>query len=302
MEKKKILILGINGFIGRAVLKYINRINNEYHFIYVDQKKNRSINKNFFKVNLLKIDKLKHILKKEKPDHILDLVGINYSRDITDLYKVNHFTKINLYEAVLSVGNYSPRILIIGSAAEYGEVKSKDLPVKESSPCEPITHYGISKLSATHTALAYNKNHNMKIIIARPFNLLGPHLGEKLSISSFIKQLKEMRNKSRVLKVGNIETKRDFLHVEDAVDAIFKILLKGKPSDIYNICSGRSIKIRKIIMTLTELLGMEKIRIAVQKERIKKGDVKNIYGDNRKLKKIGWKPQHDLNKALSDMI
>ena len=96
-----------------------------------------------------------------------------------------------------------------------------------------------------------------------------------------MKQIENAQNGDSII-VGNIETKRDFLEIPIVIDYFWKILLSGKPNEIYNVCSGYSVTIRSILEMLIKESGKE-LSIVVDQSRIKKFDVMDIYGDNSKL-------------------
>ncbi|MBN1899487.1 MAG: GDP-mannose 4,6-dehydratase [Spirochaetes bacterium] len=301
---KKILITGANGFIGYSMKKWLDEkgAGKEYEYYYLDRFKKKIFKDNFYVLDLFHKNKIHSLLKALRPDLILDLIGLNDSGDITQYYRINSIARIRLLEAILSVKGYYPRVVTLGSAAEYGKMKQNELPVKETADCHPLNHYGISKLSGTFTGLFYHKHFGLKIMVARPFNILGAGMSENFSVPSFIRQIKELKKgRFPVLHVGNINTKRDFLHVRDVIMALFLILEKGQPGQIYNICRGESISIKTMINTILKIMGKD-VKIKVDQKRIKKGDVPDSYGDNSRLKKLGWDITYSIEEALNDMI
>jgi len=126
-------------------------------------------------------------------------------------------------------------------------------------------------------------------------------LSKALSIGSFVAQIKDADNDSNIF-VGNINSKRDYIDISDAIDAYWNLLLFGKPGEIYNICKGSSYSIKEILDAMIKISG-KKINIEVKDKFIKKNDVPDSFGDNSKLKKLfDWKVGDSLESSLLKMF
>ena len=280
----KILIFGINGFIGSHFLDYIQskKLSENFKFIGADLNINKQEKNDYFqyiKIDLLSADNVKHILFEVKPDYIINLAGVFGNVSYEKMINTNVEISRLLFEGVISHGLKIKNILLIGSAAEYG--KADNLPLVESTELSPINNYGLSKGYQYYLAKFYCNNYQIPYSIARTFNTYGKGLSVDLSIGSFMKQIENAQNGDSII-VGNIETKRDFLEIPIVIDYFWKILLSGKPNEIYNVCSGYSVTIRSILEMLIKESGKE-LSIVVDQSRIKKFDVMDIYGDNSKL-------------------
>ena len=144
-----------------------------------------------------------------------------------------------------------------------------------------------SKILQTELGLDYYNSYNLNCVIGRPFNIFSYDLPESLSLGSFIAQIDRIKE-CGTIKVGNLNTKRDFLFVEDAVSALWKILTNGVPGEIYNICSGNSIFMHDFLDHLIKHSG-KNITVEIDPERYRKVDVFDSFGDNIKLTStLGW--------------
>jgi GDP-4-dehydro-6-deoxy-D-mannose reductase len=183
------------------------------------------------------------------------------------------------------------KTLLVGTAAEYGATLS--LPITEEHSLRPVNFYGLSKVVQYEYMQYYIHNYNLNIDLARTFNVVGEGLSPYLSISSFVKQC-QMAEDGDTIYVGNLNTRRDFLNVDDVIDAYWKILLHPESGNIYNISCGKSYLIKDILDYLINKSG-KNIKVVVKDEFIKKNDIQDSFGCNRKLmNSTGWSPQGDV--------
>ena len=298
----KLLILGINGFAGRHIQHNLdnNNLKMSYEIVGVDQIVDRLADVKYIEADLTKKKNIEKILTEEKPDYILNLIG-TYKKndDFNTLLNINALITRDLLEVIINNKLKIKNTTIIGTAAEYGY--DDTLPIKENLNTIPVNNYGLSKLIQTNICLYYQKKYSLNICIARPFNIIGNNLPKNLSIGSFVHQIKNAKDEDTIF-VGNLNTKRDFLHINDVISAYFCILEKGKRGKIYNICSGRSYYIKDILDYLVKTSG-KKINIVVKSEFIKKDDIEDIYGDNAELvHDTGWKKKIDIYASLDKLI
>ena len=294
----KVLVLGINGFTGRHFQDYIARNNLPecFSFFGVDSSVERLSPINYIRMDLLKFKKVESLLLRIKPDYIINFAGTYDHGNFDRMLNVNAEISRNVLEVIARNKLSVKKILLIGSAAEYG--KTKKMPVREGLPLLPVSLYGLSKSIQSMYAEYYAKNHNINVSIARTFNIIGKGIPKSLCVGSFAAQIKKAKNKDTIF-TGNLRTKRDFLDIEDVVDAYWKILLRGKRRETYNVCSGRSYCIKDILGYLIRDSG-KKIKVATKKEFVRRNDISDIFGDNRKLRKdTGWIERKNIFEALS---
>ncbi len=297
----KILILGVNGFTGTHFQDYIkkNSLSEKFLFAGAGREGICLPNMSFSKIDLLNYEHLEKLIIKEHPQYIINLAGTFNCNDFDLMLQINANISRNICETIIKNKIPVKKILFVGSAAEYGH--PGHLPITENDAAEPVNFYGLTKLIQTQYVQFYFNNFRLNVNIARTFNVLGKNLPQSLSIGSFIHQIKSAKDGDDIY-VGNINAKRDFLNIEDVIDAYWNILLKGKSGDVYNVCSGRSYSIKEILDFLIEKSG-KRLQVSVEDKRIKKYDIMDIYGDNSKLKKdTGWKQKIDILDSLSKLI
>ena len=144
-------------------------------------------------------------------------------------------------------------------------------------------------------------NFRVNVIIARTFNILGNGLSPKLSIGSFVNQIKAIETEG-TLTVGNLNTNRDFLDIDDVLDAYWKLLESGVPGETYNVCSGFSLSIKEVLEYLIEQSG-KNIAMQIDANLLRKNDIVDFYGDNKKLMDAtNWEMHNDIYKSLNEML
>jgi GDP-4-dehydro-6-deoxy-D-mannose reductase len=301
---EKVLILGINGFSGTNFQHYINK--NElyqlYHFFGADIQISNSYENNVienFQIDLSKYENLETLLLKIKPDYIINLIGIFHTQDYSTLLDINANLSQKLFQIIKLTKLNIKKILIIGSAAEYG--KNLELPLKETSNFEPVNNYGLTKSFQTQLALFHAKIYSLNVCIARTFNIIGKGISKSLAIGAFIERIQNAKS-GGTIQMGNPKTKRDYLDIEDVIDAYWKLLLNGKSGEIYNVCLGKSINIRELLLKMIEHTGKE-LAIETNPDWVKPNDLVDSYGDNSKIQKeINWKPEIDIDKSIKKLF
>lgn len=297
---RKVLILGINGFTGKHFQEYIiaNRLRDAFSFVGVDKTIDRPCFIKCKKMDLLSFNNLEKLILDESPDYILNLIGTFNTRE-PHIIDINAGISRNIFEILIKHKRTVEKILLIGSAAEYGLYNR--LPIKENTPLNPITIHGLSKVIQTTYANFYFRNYNLHMNIARTFNVIGRSISPLLSLGSFVSQIRKIKN-TGIVYVGNLNSGRDFLDIKDVLSAYWKILLKGKSGEVYNVCSGSSHSIKDILKFLIAR-SHKKIRIVTRKDYVRKPDLLDSFGDNIKLRKdVGWRQENDIWSALSEML
>lgn len=297
----KILILGINGFSGKHFQQYIitNGFLNDYCFVGSDIEADTALPFKYIQADLLNKDELEGLIIGEQPEYIINLVGNFAISDQEKLLLINAELPHGILEIVNRNKIKVKKILLIGSAAEYGNCRK--LPVKESDELNPVSFYGLSKVFQSQYASYYHSNFNLNISIGRTFNIVGEGMSTALSLPSFIKQINDIKDEGTIY-TGSLDTKRDFLDIDDIIDAYWKILLYGKPGSVYNICSGKSLFIKELLEHMIKVSG-KRINIETQESYLKKNDLNDIYGDNtRIIQELGWKPEKNVFNTLTGLI
>lgn len=183
-------------------------------------------------------------------------------------------------------------------------VYEDELPIKEENPLRPLSPYAVSKVGQDMLAYQYFMSYKTDVVRTRGFNHTGPRRGPVFVVSDFAKQIADIEKgiKKPVMRVGNLEAERDFTDVRDMVGAYLLSLEKGKPGEVYNICSETSWRVGDM---LDKLLSMTDADIKVEQDpaRLRPSDVPRLQGDCTKFKKdTGWSPSIPFETTLKDIL
>ncbi|MCK5022703.1 MAG: GDP-mannose 4,6-dehydratase [Candidatus Aenigmarchaeota archaeon] len=306
----KVLITGGAGFIGSHLADFLLEKNvGEIYIGHWSGEKTENIDHLKGKINFVNLDiksteNVRNIISKIRPDIIFHLAAQSYMteswKDPKGTLETNIIGTFNIFDAVIKEG-IDPIILSICSSAEYGMIKKDEVPVKETNEFRPLSPYSVSKVAQDMLSYQYSKSHNLKIIRVRFFNITGPRKKYD-ACSDFAKGIVDVENGNNdFLKVGNLEGVRDFTDVRDAVNALWTLYKKGEHGDVYNVCSGNGIKVGDILDKLLKMATKD-VRIEQDKEKLRVIDDPLYIGDNTKISKLGWQPEIDIDKTLSDMM
>lgn len=241
-----------------------------------------------------------------KPDQIYFLPAVVTVAGAFDqalsIYETNILGSAKFFEALIRL-NLNPKILIPGSAEEYGPVNNRHLPIKETQDLAPANPYGLSKSLQERLTQYYVRRHRLHVSITRTFHFTGPYQSPSFVISDFALQIARIESglAKPVIAVGNLSARRDFTDIRDVVHA-YHLIMNSKSPDIFNVCSGKSVAIKDM---LDLLLSKTRVNIKVQKDpkKMRPVDVKDFRGDYTKLRaKTGWRPKISLETMVEDVL
>lgn len=300
----KYLVTGVMGFVGRYFVEYLNKREPDAKIYGVDVASNCDMNIDYKSLNLMDTNNVKQFVKDTRPDYIVHLAAMSSVAQSWDepanCFVNNMSAFLNLADAVRSNGLKS-HILSVGSSEEYGIY---DEPIKESFVLHPKNPYSVARLSQEYMSKLYVDNFDAHVVMTRSFNHIGPRQSTRFVIPSFIEQLVNIADGKieNKMMVGNIDVVRDFTDVRDVVDAYYRIIKNAPNRSIYNVCSGRGVKLRDIIETTSKQLGI-KPNIVVDPSRIRSNEIPSVIGDNSKLKtELGWLQKYTLQQTIKDII
>lgn len=303
--KKKILITGSEGFIGNHLIRFLSKKNYLIFGSYY-KSKNFYLNNNvkYLRCDVRDFQRFKEIILKIKPQVIFHLAAKSHPNfsfnNPIETINTNIKGTINLFEICRKFYK-TPRIVLACSSAQYGSRVFNDLPMKESDPQDPEHIYGLSKVFQDKLAAQYNKMYSLRIIRAILFNTSGPGKFNDVFNDICSQFVKNNNKKKVIINCGNLNNQRDFMHVDDVVNALHILSLNGKSGESYNVGCGELTKVRDIINILEKLYN-KKINIRINKSLYRKYDERFILSNNKKIRSLNWKPNKNLKDIIKDMV
>lgn len=301
----RILITGASGFVGKNLLSYLSHIEENHEIFGLSHSQSIKNSKfcSFLICDLCCKEKITRIVSEIKPEIIIHLAGKNHG-SLEELIHVNLIGTRNLLNAASNLSP-SPRILIIGSSAEYGYAGTA--LINEKTPVNPISEYGISKVASSFLALQYYLTKKLPITVVKPFNLIGPGQSEEFVTARIIGQICNNDNPlPPPITLRRIDSRRDFLDIRDAVHAFWLVISHPDfhtkcAGQVFNLGSGRAYSIEDIV-TILGCINNYHYDIQIISE-----DFPDLIPcqvcDYQAINNItGWNPSITLKKSLYDMI
>ncbi len=299
-----VLITGITGFSGQFLLNYIRDSSVPACTIYGLVRRLGVTGSGMYipvHGDLTDPGRINELVQEIAPDVVIHLAGLTHG-SLSEMLDANVQCTENLLSAILLSGLH-PRIVVIGSSAEYGYQGEE--PISEDAPVFPVSIYGITKAAQTSLSHLYSIREHLSVCIVRPFNLIGPGQPFSFVCGNIVHQM-QMRKKGLIegVSLKGSNSGRDFIDIRDAVRAYW--MLASLPEDdtqflgIYNVGSGNSYSIQDIFTFLEEISGVTS-NVTFQGNLpdlipVQRGDISKIH------QKTGWSPEISIQTSLFDMF
>ena len=307
---KKCLITGITGSGGSYLAEHILSKDNKIKIFGIYRslgKKNllKSKRIKLFKADLCNFNKTQKIIKKINPDLIFHLASTANVRESFDLPKKtienNNTITLNLLE-IIRINKINPLIIICSTSEVYGKINKKDVPIKESKNLSPVNPYSASKAFQDLVSQAYLKSYGLKIIITRMFSYTNARKNN-LFQTSFAKQIVDIeRGKKKILTHGNLNSVRNIIDINDAMEAYWLTAKRGKIAEIYNISGKKVISVGNYLKELKKLSNV-KIKCKIDKRLLRPVDVSLQIADSRKfIRDTNWSPKISFKESIKKLL
>lgn len=205
-------------------------------------------------------------------------------------------TLYGLFEVLECARRHHCRVIFPSTASIYDP--SNTLPITEKSYVKPSSPYGAAKAAGEAYCAAYFRCYDLDVRIARMFSVYGIGMN-RFAIFDIVQKIKANCREIEVL--GDGTQIRDYLYIDDAVEGIIRIAMKGAPGEDYNLASGVPIKIRDLASLIADLMGYPEIKIKCSGKTFA-GDIPKWYADISKIKRIGFVPRTCLEPGLRKTI
>lgn len=307
---ERVLITGADGFVGRCLAAYLAE-QGGVEVLGLDLRPARGAPPwdrcLYGECDILDRASVFSQVESFRPDYVFHLAAQSSVRRSWDdprlTYDIALTGQANLFDALREAG-VDARVHVACSAEEYGRVGEEELPIREDHPLRPASPYALSKVMQDYHAAFSYLAYGTRAVVTRAFNMIGPGQSPEFVVSDFARQIAEAEAGMRepVMRVGNLEARRDFSDVRDLVGAYWMLVREGEPGEAYNVCSGRD---RAVSEVLDLLLSMSEtpIRVEVDPERLRKADIPVLRGDNTRMRELtGWSPRLSMEETLRDVL
>jgi nucleoside-diphosphate-sugar epimerase len=203
--------------------------------------------------------------------HLAAQAGVraSWGRDFSHYTDHNVLGTQRVLEAALQVGR--SRVVYASSSSVYGD--SEVLPLREDSPCRPVSPYGVTKLAGEHLAVLYAKSFALPTVSLRFFTVYGPRQRPDMAFHRF---LKAARDGEAIRVFGDGRQTRDFTYVADIVAAIRAAAVSGPPGSVYNVGGGERLALLDVLRTMEGVTGRP---FRIVHEDAQKGDMRDTFAD-----------------------
>jgi GDP-4-dehydro-6-deoxy-D-mannose reductase len=295
--KKRLFVTGAQGFVGQYIQAAVQSGEHAvFEMVCAEDQ-----------YDITDRESLDRAIKRARPDAVIHLAAQSHVptsfNDPELTYRVNFFGTLALLQS-LAANGFAGRMLFVGSADSYGLVEEQELPISEKQALRPRNPYAVSKVAAEALCYQWSQTGPFDVVIARPFNHIGPGQAESFAISGFAKQIAEIVAGLRVpeLIVGDLQVTRDFTDVRDIVDAYLLLLIKGESGEAYNVGSGQERSLSELLEELIQIAGVS-ATIKIDSERFRPAEQRRVVCDASKLKvRTGWHPRNPINNTLDEII
>lgn len=308
----RLLVTGANGFVGGHLAEFLAAEHAAVEVFGLGKPFGADPGEHIPRLTMFEIDidepaAVGAVVRDVRPDRVIHLAGQSSVHaswtDPGGTLRTNVLGVVHLLDALRALAP-PRRVLVVGSADEYGVLPSDSPPVREDAPLRPASPYAVSKAAQGLLALQYDVAGALEVVLTRTFPHTGPRRGELFAESSFARQVAEIEAGRRepVLSVGNLDAVRDFSDVRDVVRAYWALLERGGHGQVYNVCSGRGVRIGEVLDRLIALAGL-RVEVRQDPERLRPSDVPVLVGDPGRLQRAtGWRPAFTLEQTLGDLL
>jgi GDP-4-dehydro-6-deoxy-D-mannose reductase len=287
------LVTGADGFVGRHLLAHLRERGDDA--VGVDRE-----------CDVTDARSVLDTMARVRPDAVYHLaaltaVGASWSNPV-EYTRVNVLGTKNVLDSAFDVVP-AASVVLVSSADVYGVVRPEDLPLVESFRVAPANPYASSKVEAEHVAHDCLRERAQRVVIARPFNHVGPGQSTDFVVPAIVDRLlRAAADGAEEIVVGDLSTRRDFSDVRDVVRAYRLLVEHGVSGEVYNIASGVDVELFDIAQRLVTQIA-PRVRLRTDESLIRPVEVPVSCGSYAKLKRATkWRPTIDLDTSLRDVI
>jgi nucleoside-diphosphate-sugar epimerase len=280
-----VFVTGATGPLGRAVIAQMNNVGG--YEIIAAGRHSAELVPITIPCDIRERRQIEAALDHVKPELILHLAATISASDLDEAHKTNVAPAQQILDFVLNRG-LTTRVVLIGSAAEYGIVLPEENPVSEDRVLKPVSIYGVSKAWQTHLVGLY-RSRGVDVLCGRIFNLWGPGISDRLFAGRLHKQIESVvAKRNGIIELGSLAAVRDYISVSEAATQLLSISSYGKSGEIYHIATGIPITMRELTIRALAAHGLDFsiVREAPNLSNRAGYDVPEIYADMSKTNNL----------------
>lgn len=307
MNIEKAMVIGAAGFVGGYLARHLLECGMEVAVTKLPYETLEIEGTAVYDLDILNKEEIVSLLFKVRPNYIFHLaaqssVGLSWKNPGLTI-DINIKGSINVMDAVREL-YYKPKVLLIGSGEEYGQIKEGETPITEDNMVRPGNIYAATKVCQNMIGNIYAKAYDMELMMVRAFNHIGPTQAPIFVVADFCKQAAEIEKGLRppVMYVGNLSARRDFTDVRDVARAYALLVQKGSAGETYNVGSGHAVSIREVLDMIISLSSKE-IKVEMDPNKLRPVDISIIEADTKKLRAAtGWEPTIPLSQTIAETL
>jgi GDP-4-dehydro-6-deoxy-D-mannose reductase len=246
-------------------------------------------------------------VESSQPEWCVHLAGIAFPPDANAsparAFDINTLGVSRLLQAIATTVTSGPtRVLVVGSAEQYGAHPAEAYPLPETAVQLPMSTYAASKAAQEVIALQMTRSAGADIVCTRSFNHSGRGHPQSYLLPSLVSRVRALRGAGGTLAMGNLTPVRDYLHVADVVEAYVGLLARGTSGEVYNVASGVGTNVGELARRVLARMGVT-ADISCDPVLARPSDMPILVGDHTKLRSAtGWAPRHSIDDIIDDLI
>jgi GDP-4-dehydro-6-deoxy-D-mannose reductase len=313
----RVLVTGIEGFVGTHLAEYLLGLRDvEVHGTMLGPVPPATVEQMTPELRLRQADildssRIEEVFRDVRPDRVVHLAGQAFVptavQDPAGTIRTNVMGTVSILEALRKLAERDrtrPAAMIVSSGEIYGNVPPQRQPITEEQAPAPGNPYASSKASVDLLAQSYRRTYGLDVTVARPFNHAGPRQSPTFVCSEFGRHFAEfaLQQKPPVLKVGDVESRRDFTDVRDVVRAYWMLFERSGEEYVFNVCSGVAHAIREVIEIYSEISGITP-EVVTDATKVRPYGALALVGSNQRLcRATGWIPGITFRTTLEDVF
>jgi GDP-4-dehydro-6-deoxy-D-mannose reductase len=306
----RVLVTGAQGFVGRYLVRALRGDpQGDIEVIAAGRRLESADEQEILGLDVTDAAAVEKEIKRLVPSHVVHLAGLSVIRAAVEdealAWRVHLHATLNVARAIMA---HAPKstLLHVGSGQIYGATSRDGMALKESSLLSPTNPYMATK-AAADLAVGALAEQGLRSVRFRPFNHTGVGQSDRFALPGFARQIARIKTglQPARLRVGNLETERDFLDVRDVVAAYHLAIRKAdtlEPGEIFNIASGVPRRMGDIVNEMIQISGVDPV-LETEAGLVRSGDVVRFVGDASKARRrLGWRPQHSFTDTLRGIL